>query len=67
MGCNCRGTSRKGPANGEVKGYEYIDPRGRSSLKLNGALFMTLSEARAEQRSQGGGTIRTHRVGKTQA
>lgn len=58
MACGCRGGSRKGPAAGEIIGFDYIDPSERTTTR-----FMLLAEARAEQRTQGGGTIRTIRRG----
>jgi len=58
MGCGCRG-SQGAPSPRDIVGYDYISPGGVSYRTANnGAVFMTLAEARAEQRAHGGGTIR---------
>lgn len=61
MGCGCRSQRRSGQV-GEILGYEYVSPQGVSSLGARGESgFMSLTEARVEQRAHGGGTIKLHR------
>ena len=62
MACgSCGGGTRGGRSSGEILGYDYIDPDGRSYYAENGAYLMTLGEARVEQRIHGGGSIKTIR------
>lgn len=59
MGCACRKNAVATPngATGSIKGFNYIPPGGGTPIS-----FMTVLEARAEQRRQGGGTIKTIRA-----
>ncbi|UVT31442.1 hypothetical protein SEA_SEJANUS_9 [Mycobacterium phage Sejanus] len=55
MGCSCRGSRRAGTraANGgTIAGFKYTAPDNTTTKT-----FLTLLEARAEQRRNGGGTI----------
>jgi len=58
MGCGCGGSRTKAGTPKEIVGYEYINPQGVSSLSVEGAPYLTLAEARVEQRAYGGGTIK---------
>lgn len=62
MSCGCGGTPRNGRSNGDIVGFDYISPSGSSYYEANGAYLSSLPEARAEQRINGGGTIKTIRI-----
>lgn len=55
MGCNCRKGTRAGsvsPSGATVLGFEYTSP------DMTVTTFLTLLEAKKEQRRNGGGTIK---------
>lgn len=61
MGCNCRKNVVGNPSGptGSITGYRYIPP---PSIGGASQTFMTVLEARTEQRRNGGGTIKTIRA-----
>lgn len=60
MACGCRKgrVATNGGQPGSITGFLYTPPPGKGEAKT----YMTIIEARAKQRANGGGTIRTLRA-----
>ncbi|AAN01856.1 hypothetical protein SEA_WEST99_14 [Mycobacterium phage West99] len=55
MACGCRKKSAASPSS-SITGFRYVPPDGGDPVT-----YMTIIEARAAQRANGGGTIKTLR------